>query len=45
LWWLLLAGGVGLLRGRLTPEMLRWINRASGLLIASFGGWALLTAL
>jgi hypothetical protein len=27
----------------LTPEMLRWINRASGLLIASFGGWALLT--
>jgi hypothetical protein len=24
--------------------MLRWINQASGLLIASFGGWALLTA-
>lgn len=45
LWWLLLAGGVGLLRGRLTPKMLRWINRASGLLMASFGGWALLTAL
>lgn len=42
LWWLLLAGGVGLLRGRLSPSVLRWINRASGLLIAGFGIWALL---
>jgi threonine/homoserine/homoserine lactone efflux protein len=42
LWWLLLAGGVGLLRGRLSPSILRWINRASGLLIAGFGIWALL---
>ncbi len=41
LWWLLLAGAVGLVRGRLTPARLRWINRASGLLIAGFGGWAL----
>lgn len=41
LWWLLLAGGVGLLRGRLTPTVLRGINRASGLLIAGFGIWAL----
>lgn len=45
LWWLLLAGGVGLLRGRLTPGALRWINRASGLLIGGFGGWALWVAL
>ncbi len=45
LWWLLLAGGVGGLRGRLTPGALRWINRISGGLIAGFGGWALLTAL
>ena len=44
LWWLLLAGGVGWLRGRLTPGALRWINRVSGGLIAGFGGWALLTA-
>jgi len=43
--WLLLAGGVGLLRGRLTLGALRWINRASGLLIGGFGGWALLAAL
>lgn len=45
LWWLLLAGGVGLLRGRLTPRALRGVSRASGLLIAGFGGWALLTVL
>jgi threonine/homoserine/homoserine lactone efflux protein len=44
-WWLLLVGGVGLLRGRLNPEILRWINRASGLLIGGFGVWALLAAL
>lgn len=41
LWWLLLAGGVGLLRGRLTPPALRTINRVSGILIAGFGLWAL----
>lgn len=44
LWWVLLAGGVGLLRGRLSPMGLRWINLASGLLIAGFGIWALLAA-
>lgn len=41
LWWLLLAGGVGLLRGRLTSTRLRGVNRASGILIAGFGVWAL----
>lgn len=41
LWWVLLAGTVGLLRGRLTPVRLRWINRASGILIAGFGIGAL----
>lgn len=40
-WWLLLAGGVGLLRGRLTPPVLVWINRLSGLAIGGFGLWAL----
>ena len=44
LWWLLLAGTVGLVRGRLTPTRLGWINRASGAFIAGFGGWALGTA-
>lgn len=41
LWWLLLAGGVGSLRGRLSPSVLPWINRVSGALIAGFGVWAL----
>ncbi len=44
LWWLLLAGGVGLLRGRLTPAALGGINRVSGVLIAAFGIWALAAA-
>jgi threonine/homoserine/homoserine lactone efflux protein len=37
LWWFLLSGGVSLLRGRLTPDLLRWINRAAALIIGAFG--------
>ncbi|MCX7791109.1 MAG: LysE family translocator [Chloroflexaceae bacterium] len=37
LWWLMLSGGVGLLRSRLTPTALRWINRGAGLIILGFG--------
>jgi arginine exporter protein ArgO len=37
LWWLLLAGGVGLLRSRFTYRGLWWVNRISGILILSFG--------
>ncbi len=36
-WWLLLSGGVGLLRGRLTPRILQWVNRLAGAVIAIFG--------
>jgi len=36
-WWLVLSGTVGLLRGRLGPAAMVWINRASGLIIAGFG--------
>ena len=36
-WWLLLSGGVSLLRTRFTPGALRWVNRLSGLVIAAFG--------
>ena len=37
-WWLVLAGGVaGLLRGRLGPARILWINRAAGVVIAGFG--------
>jgi threonine/homoserine/homoserine lactone efflux protein len=40
-WWLLLSGGVGLLRGALTPARLRWVNRVSGGAILAFGVVAL----
>ncbi len=36
-WWLTLSLGVGLLRARVTPNVMAWINRASGLVIAAFG--------
>ncbi len=41
LWWLLLSGGVGLVRSRVSPSGLAWVNRLSGAVIAGFGGWAL----
>ncbi len=43
LWWLVLSGAVGLLRHRVTPRGLRWVNRASGTIIAAFGLLALLS--
>ena len=36
-WWLILSGGVGLMRDRLAPGMLRWTNRLSGIVLVSFG--------
>lgn len=35
-WWLLLSFGMGLLRTKVTPARLVWINRFSGLLICGF---------
>lgn len=40
-WWLLLSGGVSLLRKRVTPGMLRWVNRLAGVVIIAFGILAL----
>jgi threonine/homoserine/homoserine lactone efflux protein len=37
LWWCLLTGGIGLLRGKFAPVWLLWINRLSGAVIAVFG--------
>jgi threonine/homoserine/homoserine lactone efflux protein len=37
LWWLMLSGGVGLLRTRFTLHGLRWVNRIAGLIITGFG--------
>jgi threonine/homoserine/homoserine lactone efflux protein len=43
LWWLILSGGVSFLRLRLTPAILRWVNRVSGLIILGFGVLALIS--
>jgi threonine/homoserine/homoserine lactone efflux protein len=42
LWWLLLSGAVGALRGRLDQRAFRWVNRLSGLVLLGFGVTALL---
>ncbi|MBN2147455.1 MAG: LysE family translocator [Anaerolineales bacterium] len=42
LWWLLLSGGVSLLRQKVTVGILQWINRLSGVVIAGFGMAALI---
>lgn len=44
LWWLLLSGGVGLLRERVTPGALRWVNRLSGAILLAFAIVAVFTA-
>lgn len=43
LWWLLLSGGVSLLRERFTTTGLQWVNRISGVIILGFGLFALAT--
>ncbi len=43
LWWLVLSSGMGLMRTKLTPARLVWVNRLSGLVIAAFGVVALLS--
>lgn len=39
LWWLLLSSGFSLFRTRFNASRLAWVNRLSGLIIASFGLW------
>ena len=41
LWWLLLSGGVMLVRHKLRPGTLRWINYGSGAFLSAFGIYAL----
>ncbi len=43
LWWLLLSGGVALIRHKLKPETLKWINYGSGAFLSAFGIYALLS--
>ena len=44
-WWVLLSTGIHLLRTRVKPAGLNWVNRISGLVILGFGIAALLGAL
>ena len=37
LWWLLLSGGVSLLRERFSPLVMQWVNRLSGVVLVGFG--------
>ena len=41
LWWLILSGGVGLVRSRLTAGWMRGVNRFSGAILFGFGVYAL----
>lgn len=43
LWWLILTVGVGLVRARVTPALMRWINRVSGAVLGGFGLAALMS--
>ncbi len=40
LWWLILTGGVGLLKERFNILTQFWINRVSGVVLLGFGIWA-----
>lgn len=41
LWWLILSFSVGSLRSYITPQKLVWVNKFSGIILFSFGVWAL----
>jgi threonine/homoserine/homoserine lactone efflux protein len=45
LWWVVLTSVVGLLRDRMTPRVLVWINRVSGVLLFVSGVYAIVHAL
>jgi threonine/homoserine/homoserine lactone efflux protein len=42
-WWLALSFGVSLMRERVTPNLMLWINRLSGMAIIIFGVYSLLS--
>lgn len=43
LWWLILCSAIDIFRKKFTVERLIWINRISGIIIAGFGIYALLS--
>lgn len=38
-WWMVVAGLTGILRERINDQSVRWVNRASALMIAGFAIW------
>jgi threonine/homoserine/homoserine lactone efflux protein len=40
-WWAVLTGSIGLLRARLTPRLVRWLNILSAVVIGGFGAVAI----
>lgn len=44
-WWLTLSGGISLLRNRVTPQTLVWINRVAGAVLLVYGVIALISVL
>jgi threonine/homoserine/homoserine lactone efflux protein len=42
-WWMILTGSISLLRKGITPRVLTWINRISGVILAAFGVLALVS--
>ncbi len=45
LWWFILSSAASMLRGRLSPRGMLWVNRVSGVVILAFGVVTLWTAL
>jgi threonine/homoserine/homoserine lactone efflux protein len=42
-WWLILSGGVSVLRSKFTPRAMDWVNKLAGIVILGFGVVALLS--
>jgi threonine/homoserine/homoserine lactone efflux protein len=42
-WWLMLSGGVSVLRSKFTPRAMDWVNKLAGMVILGFGVVALLS--
>jgi threonine/homoserine/homoserine lactone efflux protein len=43
LWWVILSGGIELVRYRLAPGIMKWINRGSGAFLFVFGATAIMS--
>jgi threonine/homoserine/homoserine lactone efflux protein len=42
-WWLILSGGVSVMRSKFTPRAMDWVNKLAGIVILGFGVVALLS--